>query len=74
MDEASIDITQEACPMTFVHVKLKLEGMTSGSRLHIRLDGGEPLENIPRSLQEEGYQILSLEPDGEAFLLTVQVA
>lgn len=72
--EAFLDITGEVCPMTFVRVKLKLEEMTTGQRLRIRLNGGEPLDNVPRSLQDEGHHIVNREPDGEVFLLTVQKA
>lgn len=74
MIEAFIDITGEVCPMTFVRVKLKLEELAPGTQLRIRLNGGEPLENIPRSVQAEACQILSLEPDGEAFFLTIRTA
>ncbi|MBF0610658.1 MAG: hypothetical protein G8345_16025 [Magnetococcales bacterium] len=53
----TIDITYETCPMTFVRVKLKLESMAPGSRLRIHLQGKEPLENVPRTLRHEGYQV-----------------
>ncbi|MBF0160862.1 MAG: sulfurtransferase TusA family protein [Magnetococcales bacterium] len=72
MVDASIDITGDVCPITFVKVKLKLETLTAGGRLSVRLNGGEPVENLPRSLQEEGYRIVDLTPSGEAFLLTVE--
>lgn len=52
-----IDITGETCPMTFVRVKLKLESMPPGARLRIRLQGMEPLENVPRTLRHEHYVV-----------------
>lgn len=58
--------------MTFVRVKLKLETLPGNARLTIRLNGGEPLDNVPRSLQEEGCRVVSLEPDGDAFRLVVE--
>ncbi len=58
--------------MTFVRVKLKLESMAPGTTLRIRLNAGEPLENLPRSLQEEGCRVVSLASDGDAFLLVVE--
>ncbi|MEO5364459.1 MAG: sulfurtransferase TusA family protein [Magnetococcus sp. DMHC-8] len=67
-----IDITGDVCPMTFVRVKLRLETLPSGARLGIRLNPGEPLENIPRSLQEEGCRIVSQTPDQGVFLLVVE--
>ncbi|HLB06882.1 MAG TPA: sulfurtransferase TusA family protein [Alphaproteobacteria bacterium] len=61
--EYSLDITGEVCPMTFVKTKLKIEAMAPGDVLILRLKGAEPLENVPRSLGEEGHTILSLEPE-----------
>jgi TusA-related sulfurtransferase len=62
----SIDITGEVCPMTFVKTKLLIEKMESGDCLEVRLQGREPLKNVPRSAAELGYIILSLVPeDGE---------
>ncbi|MBF0622739.1 MAG: ThiF family adenylyltransferase [Magnetococcales bacterium] len=56
---ACIDITTEQCPMTFVKVKLKLESMPPGQELTIRLNGGEPLHNVPLSLVDEGCWVSS---------------
>lgn len=56
-----LDITRETCPMTFVKVKLQLARIPVGQELEIILNEGEPLENVPRSCEEQGYQILSVE-------------
>jgi TusA-related sulfurtransferase len=58
-----LDITAQVCPLTFVHTRLRLERMSPGEILEIRLAGSEPLANIPRSLAEEGHEVLSLEPE-----------
>ncbi len=73
MSDQSIDITQDTCPMTFVRVKLKLEEMSAGQTLEIRLNGGEPLANVPRSLQDEGYQVDEPKKEGDVFLLRVSL-
>jgi len=59
----TIDITTQLCPMTFVRTKLAIEKMAPGSVLEVRLKGSEPLVNVPRSAQEHGHEILSLEPE-----------
>ena len=67
-----LDITSDICPLTFVKTKLLLEKMPSGAIAEIRLKAGEPLENVPRSAEEEGHKILSLEPEkegGDIFVL-----
>ena len=58
-----LDITSEVCPLTFVKTKLKVEGMAIGQTLEVRLNAGQPLENVPRSLAELGHSILSVEPE-----------
>jgi TusA-related sulfurtransferase len=55
-----LDITPDVCPMTFVKTKLKVERMSVGETLEVRLNAGEPLENVPRSLCELGYEILKI--------------
>ncbi len=58
-----LDITGQVCPLTFVYTRLRLERMQSGQVLEIRLAGSEPLENLPRSLADEGHEVLSLMPE-----------
>lgn len=55
-----LDITKEHCPMTFVKTKIALEKLHSEERLTVLLNEGEPLENIPKSLIEQGYKILEI--------------
>jgi TusA-related sulfurtransferase len=60
-----LDITPEVCPMTFVRTKLMIEQMNQGDVAEIRLQGLEPLENVPRSAREMGNIIVSLKPEDE---------
>ena len=71
-----LDITGDVCPITFVKTKLLMERVTSGEVVEIRLPSGEPLENVPRSVREEGHTILSLESAGEVdvHILLIQKA
>jgi TusA-related sulfurtransferase len=68
---ATLDITREVCPMTYVRTKLKLESLEAGAVLEVLLKGDEPLKNVPRSAREEGHEVLTLEarPDGTHRLL-----
>ena len=66
-----IDITNDLCPMTFVRTRLALDRMAPGEILRVRLKGDEPLRNVPRSAQEQGHEILSLETDAEGIGLLV---
>lgn len=55
-----LDITREHCPMTFVKTKLKLAQIANGDHLKVRLKKGEPLRNVPRSAEEQGYHVISV--------------
>ena len=55
-----IDVTREHCPMTFVKAKVALSKLQKGDRLEVLLLEGEPLENVPRSAQENGYAIIEI--------------
>ncbi len=58
-----LDITSEVCPLTFVKTKLLIERMAPGQVLQVRLKGAEPLDNVPRSVREQGHTVLSLQAD-----------
>lgn len=61
--DATLDITDQVCPMTFVRTKLAIERLAPGDVLEVRLKGREPLENVPRSTREHGHIVLLLEPE-----------
>jgi len=61
----SIDITDVVCPITFVKAKVALEELENGQVLSIRLSDGEPVQNVPSSIKEEGHQILKLADNGD---------
>lgn len=63
--DATVDITREVCPMTYVRVKLALERLTKGALLEVILKGEEPLKNVPKSAREDGHEVVSLEPVAE---------
>jgi tRNA 2-thiouridine synthesizing protein A len=57
----TLNITGDACPMTFVKTKLALEPLTRGDILEVALNGGEAVKNVPRSVRGEGHKVLSLQ-------------
>jgi TusA-related sulfurtransferase len=58
--DAELDICDVVCPMTFVKAKVALDDLEVGQILAIRLNDGEPTENVPRSLKEDGHRVLKL--------------
>lgn len=55
--QAFKDLRGVSCPMNFVKTKLELAKLSSGQLLRIFLDDGEPIDNVPRSVAEEGHRI-----------------
>ena len=56
----TVDITDVVCPVTFVKAKVALEELDEGEILSIHLNDGEPVQNVPRSIKEEGHKSLKL--------------
>ena len=59
--ERILDLKGEVCPYTFVKSKLELEMMEVGQILKILVDNNESASNVPRSLDLEGQNVLSVE-------------
>jgi TusA-related sulfurtransferase len=64
IDETA-DITDVVCPLTFVKAKVALEELDDGQVISIRMNDGEPVQNVPRSIKEEGHKILKLIDNGD---------
>ncbi len=59
---ARADLSGVLCPMNFVKAKVALEKISIGSVLEVILDDGEPIQNVPGSLAEQGHEIISVTP------------
>ncbi|RMF63547.1 MAG: sulfurtransferase TusA family protein [Cyanobacteria bacterium J069] len=74
--DVQLDLRGTPCPLNFVRTKLRLEKMPAGSLLEVWLDPGEPMEQVPDSLQMEGYPIEQVEErqsgDGAYFALSIR--
>ena len=65
--DASLDLTGEICPFTFVRTRLALEALPLGAALRVTVDHEPAKRNIPRSATEWGQEVVSVEavPDGK---------
>jgi len=63
--DATLDLKGVACPMNYVKTKLKLETMPAGATLAVILDDGAPIVNVPKSVANDGHQVLVNEPLGD---------
>jgi TusA-related sulfurtransferase len=55
-----VDITDVVCPITFVKTKVALEEIEYGQILEIKMNSGEPIANVPRSLKDEGHKVIQV--------------
>lgn len=60
-----LDLCGDVCPYTFVKTKLKLEEIESGEELIVTFDHKPAVENVPRSLKNEGHKIMGIEQKGD---------
>ena len=72
MEVECLDLTGVPCPMNSARALVKLASMSKDSRLEIIVDDGEPVVNVPLSLEDEGYHILFRQSKGKQWLLRVQ--
>ncbi|MCB7128917.1 MAG: sulfurtransferase TusA family protein [Candidatus Brocadiales bacterium] len=61
-----IDLKGEVCPYTFVKSKLALEEMRVGEILEVEVDHEPAVENVPKSMENEGQKVLAVEKIGES--------
>jgi tRNA 2-thiouridine synthesizing protein A len=63
--DKTIDIRGQVCPYTFVRSKLAIEKMNVGEVLEIILDHKAAVENVPKSMENEGQKVLVVEQTSE---------
>ncbi|MFH0801293.1 MAG: sulfurtransferase TusA family protein [bacterium] len=68
----SMDLLGVPCPGNFARILLRLEAMDDGEILEVWIDDGEPFENVPRAVLEEGHDILTKDKQGEKWRLVIK--
>jgi TusA-related sulfurtransferase len=59
MDQ-ELNLKGEVCPYTFVKTKLALEMMETDQVLRVIVDHLPAVENVPRSVTNEGHEVLNV--------------
>jgi tRNA 2-thiouridine synthesizing protein A len=70
--DVELDLRGVICPYNFVKTKLKLETMQTGQVLLVLLDDGDPIKNVPRSVQNEGHTVLAQERIDQSFRVFIR--
>ncbi len=67
-----LDLRGVICPYNFVKTKLKLDTLEIGSHLAVLLDDGDPIHNVPKSIMNEGHQVLTQEKVDAYYRIVIQ--
>ena len=67
-----LDLKGTGCPINYVKAKLFLEDLNRGDILEILLDEGEPISNVPRSLENDGHEITSIDKQDGFYRVVVK--
>ena len=70
--DVELDLRGVICPYNFVKTKLKLETMKTGQVLSVLLDDGDPIKNVPMSVQNEGHTLLGQERIDQSFRVFIR--
>lgn len=71
IQNAKLDLRYEVCPHTFIRTRLALESLAPGQILEVTLRG-LAIENVPRSIKEEGHTIVHVEKQGDLFVFHIR--
>ncbi|MDW8056420.1 MAG: sulfurtransferase TusA family protein [Elusimicrobiota bacterium] len=66
------DLRGTPCPINYVKAKLKLEELNIGDILEIYLDDGAPIQNVPKSLENDGQEVLNIKKMGDYYKVTIK--
>lgn len=72
--DETLDLTGIPCPRNSARALLRIEVMDSGQVLRVTIDDGEPIANVPASLEVEGHTVVEREQLADTrWVLSVRV-
>lgn len=66
-----LDLRGVVCPRNAARSRLVMAGAPAGHRLHIYLDEGSPIENVPQALVADGHIVENRQKKEDFWVLTV---
>ncbi len=73
MAEFDLDLRGVVCPMNFVKTRLFLDKIQEGDLVRVLLDGGEPVESVSTSVEQDGHRIEAREEAQQGhFMLSIR--
>lgn len=71
-DRKFLDLRGTECPFNYVKTKLFMEEMEMGEIIEVLLDAGAPIENVPKSLDNDGQDVKEIIEQGDHFKIVVE--
>ena len=69
---ASVDLSAEQCPVTYVCAAIALEKLRPGELVEFWLGDEEAARDVPRSLENDGHLVTALERRGDRHRMVVR--
>jgi tRNA 2-thiouridine synthesizing protein A len=66
-----VNLTASRCPISMVRAKLALDALAAGETIELVLAEGEQIQDIPRTLKQEGHRVLRVNRKGANYHLIV---
>ena len=67
-----VNLTASRCPLTMVRAKVALDSISAGETIELVLAEGEQIQDVPRSLKQEGHRVLRVNRKGANYHLIVR--
>ncbi|SNS98259.1 sulfite reductase (ferredoxin) [Anaerovirgula multivorans] len=66
-----VDLKGVKCPMNFVKAKIEIAKISSNETIGFYLDNGDPIVNVPKSLEAEGHEMIKTDDKYEGYNLLI---
>lgn len=67
-----LDLRGTPCPINYVKTKLFMEGIKINEVLEVLLDEGEPIQNVPVSIKNDGQEIMKIEKKENYYSIVIR--
>jgi TusA-related sulfurtransferase len=67
----TLDLRGVGCPLNYVKTRVALDAVGPGNCVELWLDHGEPVDNVPRSCEEDGFPVLVMEESAGGYVRVV---
>ncbi len=74
MADVVLDVIGLSCPGPLVETKKKIKRMESGQTLEFRGTHAPSKKEVPEMLGDQGHEVMSIEQEGDVWIITIRKA